>query len=93
MSKENNFQLRRMVLKEQNLRKERMEQSQWIQRRTQIQMILSGDLKEIVNHHDGLIIELGNPLITAVKSFFQGLSTAWEEVIREEPVQPPALTE
>jgi transposase InsO family protein len=36
--------------------------------------------------------ELGNPLITAVKSFFQGLSTAWEEVIREEPVQPPALT-
>ena len=36
--------------------------------------------------------ELGSPLITAVKSFFQGLSTAWEEVIREEPVQPPALT-
>lgn len=38
--------------------------------------------------------ELGNPLITAVKSFFQGLSTAWEDVIRdgEEPVQLPALT-
>ena len=38
--------------------------------------------------------ELGNPLITAVKSFFQGLSTAWAEVISEgeEPVQPPALT-
>lgn len=36
--------------------------------------------------------ELGNPLITAVKSFFQGLSTAWAEVISEEPVHPPTLS-
>lgn len=36
--------------------------------------------------------ELGNPLITAVKSFFQGLSAAWAEVINDEPVQPPILS-
>ena len=36
--------------------------------------------------------ELGSPLITAVKSFLQGLSTAWAEVISEEPVQPPTLS-
>ncbi|KAL6467784.1 hypothetical protein MHYP_G00234610 [Metynnis hypsauchen] len=37
--------------------------------------------------------ELGNPLLTAVKSFFQGLSTAWADVIidDEEPAQSPAL--
>lgn len=38
--------------------------------------------------------ELGSSLITAVKIFFQGLSTSLEDVISEveEPVQPPALT-
>ena len=36
--------------------------------------------------------ELGNPLITVVKSFFQGLSTVWDDVIREEAVQHPVLT-
>ena len=38
--------------------------------------------------------ELGNPLITAVKSLFQGLSTAWADIISdgEESAQPPVLT-
>lgn len=36
--------------------------------------------------------ELGSPLVTAVKSFFQGLSTAWAEVISDEPVESPALS-
>lgn len=37
--------------------------------------------------------ELGNPLITAAKSFVQGLSLAWAEVISdgEEPVPTPFL--
>ncbi|XP_043099138.1 uncharacterized protein LOC122347977 [Puntigrus tetrazona] len=33
--------------------------------------------------------ELGSPLITAVKSFFQGLSTAWAGDISEDPIQSP----
>ncbi|CAI5672770.1 unnamed protein product [Oreochromis niloticus] len=38
--------------------------------------------------------ELGNPLITAAKSFLQGLSSAWGDVISdgEELVPPPSLT-
>ncbi|XP_076745452.1 retrovirus-related Pol polyprotein from transposon opus [Maylandia zebra] len=38
--------------------------------------------------------ELGNPLITAAKSFLQGLSSAWADVISdgEEPASPSSLT-
>ncbi|KAL7851926.1 hypothetical protein SRHO_G00177110 [Serrasalmus rhombeus] len=37
--------------------------------------------------------ELGNTLLTAVKSFLQGLSTAWADIITddEEPAKSPAL--
>lgn len=88
-----------MVLKEQNLRKEWRTQVQWkermeewIQRKTWTLTTLSGDLRETVNHQNSWITQLGNPLTTAVKSFFQGLSAAWAEVISEEPVHPPTLS-
>lgn len=61
--------------------------------RERLLMILAGYRRETVNHWLDYP-ELGRPLITAVKLLFQGLSTAWADVINEveEPVQLPALT-
>lgn len=38
--------------------------------------------------------ELGNPLVTVVKSFFQGLNTVWNDIISESetPAHPPILS-